>query len=284
MLIYQLLCYLTWVLIEKIIVRLFGYLAYRNFGRRYFSKVEINLIKDQETKFANLGLNRDQGIAKLNYVLSKIYGKPYSERNGMWSEHLIIFASISESNYKISNILEIGTFNGETAHILSELFPLSKITTIDLMFEEILETKMYEYETNEKKLINSRIRNLESLPNVKFIEMNSLNLIEFNNSFDLIWIDGDHNYPTASIDIANAVRLLSPNGVGICDDVYTKNTKANIGGRSIASLQTMMAMSKSKLIEYTLVHKRIGFFFNFPSINKKYLGFIKKNNHITPLL
>ena len=106
--------------------------------------------------------------------------------------------------------------------------------------------------------------------------MNSLNLIEFSNSFDLIWIDGDHNYPTASIDIANAVRLLSPNGVGICDDVYIKNTKANLGGRSIASLQTMMAMSKSKLIEHTLFQKRVGFYFNFPLINKKYIGFFIK--------
>ena len=141
---------------------------------------------------------------------------------------------------------------------------------------EILETKMYKYETNEKKLINSRIRNLESLSNVKFIEMNSLNLIDFTESFDLIWIDGDHDYPIASIDIANAVRLLSPNGIGICDDVYTKDTKANIGGRSIASLQTLMAMSKSKLIEYTLFQKRVGFYFNFPSINKKYLGIIRK--------
>lgn len=261
-------------------IRLFGFLAYHNFGNHYFSKAQVNLIKDQEVRFRKLGLNRDKGIVKLNYVLSKIYGKPYSERNGMWSEHLILFASISESTYKISNILEIGTFNGETARILSELFPHSEITTIDLMFEEILETKMYKYETNEKKLINSRIRNLESLPNVKFIEMNSLNLIEFTDSFDLIWIDGDHDYPIASIDIANAVRLLSPNGIGICDDVYAKDTKANIGGRSIASLQTLMAMSKSKLIEYTLFQKRVGFYFNFPSINKKYLGLIRKNNNI----
>ena len=118
------------------------------------------------------------------------------------------------------------------------------------------------------------------MPNVKFIEMNSLNLIEFTDSFDLIWIDGDHDYPIASIDIANAVRLLSPNGIGICDDVYTKDTKANIDGRSIASLQTLMAMSKSKLIEYTLFQKRVGFYFNFPSINKKYLGLIRKNNNI----
>jgi predicted O-methyltransferase YrrM len=268
-----------WVIIDKIIIKLFGFLAYRNFGNHYFSKTETNFVEDQETRFRNLGLNRDQGIVKLNDVLSKIYGKPYSERNGMWSEHLILFASISESTYKISNILEIGTFNGETARILSELFPHSEITTIDLVFEEILETKMYKYETNERKLVNSRIRNLESLPNVKFIEMNSLSLIEFTDSFDLIWVDGDHKYPIASIDIANAVRLLSPNGIGICDDVYTKDSKANVGGRSIASIETLMAMSKSKLIEYTLFQKRIGFYFNFPLINKKYLGFFKKYNY-----
>ena len=31
--------------------------------------------------------------------------------------------------------------------------------------------------------------------NIKFEELNSLNLINYKEKFDLIWIDGAHGYP-----------------------------------------------------------------------------------------
>ena len=50
----------------------------------------------------------------------------------MSSEHEIIFSSLSAANNNINNILEIGTDNGKNAFLLSKLFPLANITTIDL--------------------------------------------------------------------------------------------------------------------------------------------------------
>ena len=50
----------------------------------------------------------------------------YNELEGMYSEHLIIFAALAKSNNQIRNILEIGTHNGKTACILARLFPLAK--------------------------------------------------------------------------------------------------------------------------------------------------------------
>ena len=133
---------------------------------------------------------------------------------------------------------------------------------------------MYNYATEGNMLEKDRSANLEFLQNVNFLEMNSLNLINYNQEFDLIWIDGEHTYPTVAVDIANSVRLLSANGVAICDDVYIETEEGF--GSSVASLQTLEALSYSKLIKYTLLHKRIGGYFNYPKSNKKYLGYFMK--------
>ena len=264
------------MILAKTLEKLFGYLASHYYGSRVFAKLEYNLLQDQSKRFSELGLSRDLAIDKLNSVLSNIYGRSYTETNGMWSEHLILFAAISESDRDVRNILEIGTFNGETSRILSALFPDSKILTIDLKFDEILKTKMYEYETSNSKLIRNRSLNLSSLPNVNFLEMNSLELINFNESFDLIWIDGDHSYPIAAIDIANSIRLLSPAGAAICDDVCLKANEKDKNGRSKASIYSLEAHVDAKLVEFSLIHKRIGVFFNYPLSNKKYLGFVSR--------
>jgi len=234
------------------------------------------LLQDQEQKFLDIGLNRNQAIQKLNAVLSDLYGQMYSEKKGMWSEHLIIFSAISNIDNPPKNILEIGTFNGETARILSALFPNSKITTLDLEFDEILKSELYSYESKDKKLVNSREMNLRSLPNVTFLEKNSLGLIEFHDKFDLIWIDGEHSYPIAAIDISNSIRLLSPTGTAICDDVYLKARHSNKDGRSTASIDSLESFSRASLIEFKLLNKRLGFFFNFPARNKKHLGYVKR--------
>ena len=262
------------MLLSKFTQKIFGYLAYHNYGSNIFSKMELKTLQSQNLKFIEIGLNINEAISKLNLVLKEIYGKEYTEKNGMWSEHLILFAALSNSTKTIKNILEIGTFNGETSVVLNRLFPDSSILTIDLKFDEILKTKMYQYATEGNMLEKNRSANLESLSNVHFLEMNSLDLINFNQKFDLIWIDGEHTYPTAAVDIANSVRLLSATGVAICDDVYIKTEEG--AGRSIASLQTLEALSESNLIKYTLLHKRIGGYFNYPQYNKKYLGYFMK--------
>ena len=257
-------------------MKIFGYLAFHNFGNRLFLNYERSLLSEQNEVFLSLGLDRGKGLNKLNSVLEDIYGVKYSEKRGMWSEHLLIFAAIATSDRAVGNILEIGTFNGETARILSALFPSSQILTVDLPFSEIKETKMYQYETKNSQLILKRNENLKLLSNVEFLEKNSLMLMNTATSFDLIWIDGDHSYPVAAIDIANAVRMLNPDGVGICDDVYLVAREGQMDGRSKASIETLKSLNNAGLIAYKLVRKRIGGYFNFPAFNKKYLGIIKK--------
>ena len=54
----------------------------------------------------------------------------------------------------------------------------------------ILILKIFMEEKIMFKILLLRDKKLDSLDNVKFIEMNSLNLINHNEIYDLIWIDG----------------------------------------------------------------------------------------------
>jgi spermidine synthase len=101
--------------------------------------------KIQDQKFSEWNFDRKQAISKIDRVLQELYQENYSENNGMWSEHLVIMAAISSQPNEIRNILEIGTFDGQTARILSSLFPDSEITTIDLPQNTIDAKKIYKY-------------------------------------------------------------------------------------------------------------------------------------------
>ena len=109
--------------------------------------------------------------------------------------------------------------------------------------------------------------------------MNSLELIHHESKYDLIWIDGDHSYPTAAIDISNAVRLLTKNGIALCDDVYLYSSAQGKNGRSVATIETLRAIKESNLINFELVKKRLGYFFNSPKKFRKFLGVITLKNN-----
>ena len=51
----------------------------------------------------------------------------------MVSEHQYIFSALSQNNnFNFNKILEIGSYDGKNALLLSKLFPNSKIKTLDL--------------------------------------------------------------------------------------------------------------------------------------------------------
>lgn len=271
------------MLLNQFVFRIFGFLAHRGFGKKLLLKYNYKANKEQELQYRNLGLDRPLGLMKVNTFLKELYGKTYSETNGMWSEHLILFSAISQSNFKIETILEIGTFNGETAKILSLLFPNSKIETYDLPISEMVQHQIYNYATKNQQLMKERDLNLKNLSNVKFIEKNSLELLNNQAKYDLIWVDGAHGYPMATIDIANAIRLLSNTGIAICDDVYLKSKRLDKFYRSTASIETLEEFNKSGLILFKLVLKRLGYFFNSPKKHQKFLAIFWKKDYLSQI-
>ena len=227
----------------------------------------------QKNAYIRNGFNRELAISTLNKTLNKIYGRNYSEDLGMWSEHLVLFAAIKNQTPNLNRILEIGTFDGQTSRILSDLFPNSTITTIDLPSETVKNKKIYKYAQRDNHLENFRSENLAKCANVTFIESTSLSLINDTSNYDLIWIDGAHGYPVVAIDIANSIRICSPNGLILCDDVYKVNRSNDSEYKSIGTYETLLEFQQSGFIDFQLFLKRINKIYNF---SEKYVGIIKK--------
>ena len=264
---------ITWIL--KIPFRLTKKIIRRisiEINEIYFSEKKryYNLIKTYE--LVGISSEREKNILRLNKCLSILGFPKYDEQNGMYSEHLVIFSALSISSKTPKNILEIGTHDGRCASILAVLFPQSKITTIDLKDDDPLFTGTYGREKDADKFIKIRNERIKVHKNINFIQMNSLELTfskHFENQ-DLIWVDGSHGYPTVTSDITNCLRILSPNGILMCDDVWKKLNKSDQIYASIATFATLSSFSDANIIETTFFRKRISKIHNG---NYKYVSF-----------
>ena len=271
----------------------------RNFLKRFFKSIykkiilishkliiEINEINyPTKSRYADLiksyedsgmSIDRESHIKRLNICLDSLNLPKYNEIEGMYSEHLVIFAAISTSSFKPKKILEIGTYDGKTALILSSLFPNSEITTIDLKDNDRLFNETYNRKTKAKIFSKKRDSILSKQNNIRFMQCNSLELT-FKKDIpkqDLIWVDGAHGYPTVTIDITNSIKLLKKNGILMCDDVWKDLNKNDKIYKSIASYETLNAFSGLEMIKTIFFRKRISKNFNR---NSQFIGFSKIN-------
>lgn len=241
-----------------------------------FKNKNFFLLKQQKN-FIEYRLDRNQ--AK---ILIQNYRNKYDFLNSsMNSEHQILFASLS-INYKnkVNKILEIGTYDGSNAFLLSKLFPNAEITTIDLPDNDELFTNSYnrknkfEYEN----FIYKRNQILSLSKNICFKKMNSLNLISEDNKFDLIWVDGAHGHPYVTVDIANAIRLSNNHeSIILIDDIFIKPLKTqDIMYYSNSSISTLKAFEECKLIDFKLFLKRVQNKFNYFPDDQKFIAIVKK--------
>ena len=98
------------------------------------------ILRLEKSNFDYFKFNVDDSILKLNAILNKKYSRNFNR--DLDSIHWLIFSALSKRN-SIKNILEIGTYDGEFTYILSQLFPKSKITTIDLPEDDPLMASFY---------------------------------------------------------------------------------------------------------------------------------------------
>ena len=252
---------------QKILSKLIFYKKKKNYN-------QIQLEKEQGKIFSQLNFDRSLGLSKLSELKKEynILNRPMS------SEHEVIFASLSLiSNKNYEKILEIGTYDGINSFLLSLLFKNSKIKTIDLKSSEENFKNFYSRKNNLAEFIKRRDEIINKNKNIFFEEMNSINLINSNEKFDLIWIDGAHGYPVVCIDIINSLKLINDGGVIICDDIIiNKNLNQDQMYNSIASFETLSEFQKEKIIEFKLIYKRLDSDNNCDPKKRKFIAVINK--------
>jgi predicted O-methyltransferase YrrM len=215
---------------------------------------------EQEANFARLGLSRSHGKSAIATALAASRLGAFSEDDNMFSEHLLVFGALSKALPDAREILEVGTYDGRAALLLANLFPQARVTTIDLAANDPIYAQSYQ-SARTAEFVRRRDETLSRSNRVQFLETNSLSLVTDLGSgrFDLVWVDGDHDFPVVAVDLANAVRLAKPGGFVMCDDVVTEKCRRSTTYLSDAAHRTLTAMRGAGLIdEPVYVYKRLG--------------------------
>ena len=260
---------------HKLLMRIFNKLNYYSKYKKYNQHV---FEKEQNNIFNYYGLNREEGIKNLNLV-KKNLDITLNTNRGMSSEHEVIFSSLSlNKNRSITHILEIGTFDGFNALLLSKLFPNSNIDTIDLPENDDDFQDFYNRKNRVDDFVLDRNNILSKNNNIKFLPLNSLKLLNHKKKYDLIWIDGAHGYPAVCIDIINSLHILNDNGIILCDDIFINLNHINSDKmyHSIASYETLNELKKQNLVNFRLIYKRLNPKNNFIEKKRKFIAIVKK--------
>ena len=255
---------------KKIFNKLNYYFNYKKYNLNFFEK-------EQNDIFKYFGLNREEGIKKLTLIKKDFDFK--SRDSGMSSEHEVFFSSLSLSkNKSLTDILEIGTFDGFNSLLLSNLFPNSNIDTIDLSETDDDFINFYNRKDNISKFIQDRNIILSKNKNINFFPLNSLKLLNHKKKYDLIWIDGAHGYPMACIDIINSLHILKENGLILCDDVFLELSQSNSDTMysSIATYETLNELKKQNLVNFRLVYKRLNAEYNCIENTRQFIAIVSK--------
>ncbi len=129
--------------------------------------------------------------------------------------------------YNPLNILEIGTFDGQTAyHLALNTGAQCKIHTIDLPPEELGKTK-YNIASGDSELIEkkgfesgTRLKNSPFKDRIiqYFVDSAKFDYSALQNKIDIAFIDGAHSYFYIKSDTENILEILKPRGIILWHD------------------------------------------------------------------
>ena len=172
------------------------------------------IIKFFLSKLSNFIIKKEIKKSKkenINYLKSKKITHDY------FSPHAYNFISVIKDR-SIKNLLEIGSFEGNSSMFFARHLKNTKIYCVDnwIGTEEYNDLKFEKLESNFNE-------NLREFDNVKKKKCTSDEFFLDNNlTFDLIYIDGYHKAEQVLKDFKNAWKVLNKDGILIFDDFIWK--------------------------------------------------------------
>ncbi len=236
----------------------------------YQSRYDFNKFHNyQIDSFDKLGINHEKALKKLEKIRSD-YQELKIKKNLPHSEHQTFFSGLSLIKKNINRILEIGTFNAQNAFLLSVLFEKAQVITVDLPSNSNDFVNSYKRADKNylKNFLNERNLRISNRENLSIVEKSSVNLINFKETFDLIWIDGAHFDPILTMDMINSLNLLNNDGFILCDDI--QKSKKN------ATWQTINLLKEEKIIDFDLIFKSLDANYNSNPHKRSFIAVVKK--------
>jgi predicted O-methyltransferase YrrM len=196
------------------------YMANRQSIRKQQQLAEKEVISWNDHFFETLGVERSAAEQLLEATRKKIPlldEDVHVKSQEQQSTHLLAFAALKVAGLSPKNILEIGTYLGFTTCLLSHLFPEAKIYTAALPSDDPVFDDYHILNGEDvEKVFEQRL----ARPNITVIKKNSGFLWEENlPDFDLIWLDGGHQYPVVAWDHFYSLSKLTSGGWLFSDDI-----------------------------------------------------------------
>ena len=122
----------------------------------------------------------------------------------------IYFLTIHQKKCKLKKYLEVGYSTGINNTILNKFFNFEQIVAVDNFSAEI---------NSNSLLVNLRRKNL-TLVCGNSDSKRVLNTVKDYGEFDLIFVDGSHEYKDVKKDLENYSKLLSKDGILAVHDIH----------------------------------------------------------------
>jgi len=112
---------------------------------------------------------------------------------------------------------------------------------------------------------------------VNLVLINSLFLHDkVDGTFDLIWVDGGHNYPEIAWDLCNSYNLLNKGGILMCDDIIKMEKDFARGFVSTDSYRVLEYINQRINSDISFFLKRLDGKRYARLKNRKYIALLKK--------
>lgn len=136
----------------------------------------------------------------------------------------VYFAVVSHV-LKVVDVLEIGTACGNTARILSKLFPETTIYTVDLPDTDS-DYGTVAWRRGDLGLFKENMLR----DNIHFVASNSLllPLVDLPKKFDLVYVDGGHQHPIVGCDTMYGYSRLRKGGFMFMHDYEAGNDVSKV--------------------------------------------------------
>lgn len=220
---------------------------------RLTQRRRTRVIESQRTIFTASGLNFDTAANKCASIF-----KGLGLQRDDTSMHYEVFAAISDTT-RVTRLLEIGTSSGNFTQFLATLLPHANIHTWDLPPAEFTNSRVDAYRSIQvgygDQTAKSESR-LDGLKNVVQVRKDSTHLAFESESYDVVWVDGDHKFPVVAFDVINALRLTSRGGWICVDDVRPSDSnRGDLGSQE--TYYSVKHLEQIGLVSLHLVMKRL---------------------------